>query len=396
MKGRILLGIHRFKNDRTEAISKNFVNLALCLSAHSGFEVTTIAPSLADGEISYQQVLISQEEVKYHSLTQAFRFLFRICRFIRKNFSRFDLINLHIASPVEAGLLFLVLPAYVRKKIILSIWQTYLTMEELRANAPYFRRNFKGNIHIFIGNSFLVSWLYRISLKSFSSVIVHNNHQKKIIEGCSKAVIKLIPNAVFPLEFTAVRPKRVVSPWRIGYLGHTKISKGIDQLVDIMAILEKELDVQFDLVFSDFGHLEQTRQRIRKRGIRHVTIVEERVDVKIFLSGLDLLLVPLQSCLGTTLSPNVLIEAISVGTPVAVPRHPELIELVGNECRGIYIDPVCAEKSVEKIMSLLNSPGKLALISKNQRAYFKKQRTLEVFCQRYKELFQEVVNETDR
>ena len=84
---RICLAIHRFRKDRKEAISKNFVNLAEQLSLDPDIDITTYSPVLFSSEANINQDQLNRE-TKYSSLFGALINLFLICRNIRKDYRR--------------------------------------------------------------------------------------------------------------------------------------------------------------------------------------------------------------------------------------------------------------------------------------------------------------------
>jgi len=133
----------------------------------------------------------------------------------------------------------------------------------------------------------------------------------------------------------------------------------------------------------------ETKVLINELGISD--IIEFKAEINVFdeLCKAHMLIVPLRTCVGTTLCPNVLVEATSVGTPFAVTDFSELSELLQNQKNGIIIDHSSLEESAQRIANVLLDESRMEEISNHQLDYFRKHLTLDAFSKNYKNMLME-------
>lgn len=381
---RVCLAITRFRNDKKEAISKNFINLAEVLSEDNTLQITTLSPTPFGSEKKISQIYFDMQQ-DYASLSTALKNLFKVCRYFNNNRDAYDVISIHVASPVEAFIIFLLLPETVLKRTSLSLWQSYLTFNELKGNASYFLKNIKSYKHILVANSFISAALYRFCLTSFKTVIVHNSYQKNLIQFHTRKPLIYIPNAVFPSHQIQNRHFNI-QKYTFLYIGHTKASKGVDIVLELVAELRKSINLELVLAASGFGGMHETIEQIKQLNLTDIVIRKDEIDVRQELLTADILIVPLRTCVGTSLSPNVIVEAISLGTPVITSAFPELKELLGDQQLGLTVDVTNIKKSTTDILAFLKDTQEVYALSNRQLAFFRKHLTLENFIQSYKSI----------
>ncbi|TOA29120.1 hypothetical protein CGK32_02210, partial [Vibrio parahaemolyticus] len=128
----VILAIARFRSDQKEAMSKNFVNLAQRLT-ENGHHVVAVSPTGFCSHIKVEQHTF-RDESRYESLFEGLMNLIYLCRELNRLLEQTNSakVNLHIATPIELLVVFFFLNSRYQKQTTLSIWQSYLTLEEVR------------------------------------------------------------------------------------------------------------------------------------------------------------------------------------------------------------------------------------------------------------------------
>ena len=384
---KICFALHRFRADKKEAISKNFVNLVEGLS-RKGERVVTYTPTNFITSAKIEKVFYRPISC-YSSLAESVINMWLMCRDINRNHVNYKVINFHIATPVESFLLTLFLCQSASEKTVVSIWQSYLTFDELKRNFKYFFLHSIKYLHIFIGNSFACSFLYTLSLKRFHKVIVHCEYQRKQLSVHGVNELVLIRNGVFSLEelpLVVLPPSRVQSDdFVLLYLGHAKESKGVDSLIELAKYLEASKGLEFTLILalSGFGENKHLYRLVKQSKLEHRVHFKDEVNVFEEMSNADLLLLPLRTCVGTSLMPNVIIEAMSLGLPIAVPDYPELEDLVSLGENAFELDLSDLSSISRMILTLSSNRSLLEKVSHTQKERIRDGMTLDHFVEGY-------------
>ena len=383
MREVLILAIARFRSDQKEAMSKNFVNLAQCL-AENGHQIITVSPTGFRSSAKVEQHTFRDKSC-YESLFEGGANLIRLCKTLnrlaeRKPSAR---INLHIATPVELLLVYLYLSSQYRKQTTISIWQSYLTFEEVRSNKRYFIRNGLRYLHLLLFNSFVTAFFYKRLLICFHQVIVHSNYQKSQLSS-SKAPVYFIQNGVFSERFSPPVISKNNLKAKLLYIGHAKPSKGVDALIELAARLKQRGNLRFDLTvcLSGFGDQESVERLVSAYDLESHTEFKDNINVTVEMASADLLILPLRTCVGTSLTPNVIVEAFSCGLPIAVPEFDQLSDVVHFGSNAVKIDLGNLEDSAREIEACFDS-DKLEQLSRNQLNTFKSRYTLEKFTSGY-------------
>ncbi|AQS35924.1 glycosyltransferase [Shewanella psychrophila] len=384
---KICFALHRFRADKKEAMSKNFVNLVEGIS-QKGEKVVTYTP-IDFITVAKVEKFFYRSTSRYSSLAESVNNLWLICRDINRNHLDYKFINFHIATPVESFLLTVFLCRSAIKKTVVSIWQSYLTFDELKGNFKYFFSNSIKYLHILIGNSFACSFLYTLSLKQFHKVIVHCEYQRKqlVVHGVND--ITLIRNGVFSLNdfpIDVLPDTKVQSDdFVLLYLGHAKASKGVNTLIELAASLEASKALEFTLILalSGFGEKKHLCRLVKHANLEHRVCFKDEVSVLEEMTNADLLLLPLRTCVGTSLMPNVIIEAMSLGLPVAVPSYPELQELVSLGENAFELDISDIDSTSRMISTLSKNRSLLEKVARSQKMRIRDGMTLDNFVDGY-------------
>ncbi|MGR5485308.1 glycosyltransferase family 4 protein [Vibrio alfacsensis] len=382
----VILGIARFRSNQKEAMSKNFVNLAQSLTKN-GHQIITVSPTGFCSSVEVEQHTFRHES-RYESLFEGAVNLIHLCKTLNRMVEKRPSaqINLHIATPIELMLIFFFLNSQYRKQTTISIWQSYLTFEEVRTNKHYFLRNWLRYLHLLLFNSFVSAPLYKRLLGYFHQAIVHSNYQKLQLSQ-SKAAVYFIQNGVFPEHFSPPVITKNKLKKKLLYIGHAKPSKGLDALIELAATLKQRGKLKFDLTLclSGFGDQKVIEKLVFEHGLDAQIEFKENIDITVEMASADLLILPLRTCVGTSLTPNLIVEALSCGLPIAVPEFEQLSGVIQFGSNAIKIDLGNLEESARAI-EVCFELGQLERLSENQFKQFKAHYTLEKFISGYSQI----------
>ena len=380
----VILAIARFKVDQKEAMSKNFVNLSESL-CESGNDIIAVTPSGFITHLPIEQFTFRQKS-RYESLLEGASNLIRLCKLLNQLLATRTHVNLniHIATPIELLLVFLFLDSKYRVNTTISIWQSYLSYKEFKDNYQFFIKNWTDYAHLLVFNSFISALIYARLLRFFHQVCVHNEYQKNQLIRCSSFPVTYIPVGVFSERFSKDETQPHNEKLELLYIGHAKPSKGVDVLIDIVKKVRERnhVDFQLTLCLSGFGDSDRIERIVFEHRLEQYVKFKTNIDIVKEMTSADLFILPLRTCVGTSLTPNLIIEAISCGLPIAVPEFEQLEEVIKFGFNAVKLDlqdlNSCA-KTIEGVVECNQLPH----LSNCQTAQFGQSHTLEHFVAGY-------------
>ena len=196
----------------------------------------------------------------------------------------------------------------------------------------------------------------RLSLRNMSRVIAVSRAMAEHIaaEGFDLARIRVVPNGVPGL---AELPNRTAPAgcWTLGMVALFRPRKGIEVLLDAMAILLRQgIPVRLRAVgtFESPKYEAEIAARIRQLHLNeHVSWTGFTRQIEAELRRMDLLVLP--SLFGEGL-PMVVLEAMAAGVPVVATRVPGVPEAIRHGQDGVLADPNDADKLAQAIAGVVN------------------------------------------
>lgn len=145
--------------------------------------------------------------------------------------------------------------------------------------------------------------------------------------------------------------------------------------------------MKFDLTLclSGFGDQKSIEKLVYKHDLDSQTEFKENIDITVEMASADLLILPLRTCVGTSLTPNLIVEALSCGLPIAVPEFEQLSGVIQFGSNAIKIDLENLEESA-KAIEVYFELDQVERLSENQFKQFKAHYTLEKFISGYSQL----------
>lgn len=228
-------------------------------------------------------------------------------------------------------------------------------------------------IHQLLGKKLLQNSLLHVSTE------MEWAESKKIIPGWEGMVV---PNLVALSTLTYQRKKNEV--FTIGFLSRVDPKKGLDVLIKALAAVNHNYLLKV-AGSGDEAYVQSIKQLAEERGITDkIEWVgwknsEEKFQ---FFSGLDLFAL-------TSHSENfavVVIEALSVGTPVMVSNNVGLFTYVKNNDYG-WVTDMQIDNITNTLNNIINSSDKLLELNTKLPALIKKDFEYEILAKRYIELY---------
>jgi glycosyltransferase involved in cell wall biosynthesis len=196
----------------------------------------------------------------------------------------------------------------------------------------------------------------RLSLRNVSRVIAVSRAIAEHVaaEGFDPARIRVVPNGVPGL---AALPCRMapVGCWTLGMVALFRPRKGIEVLLDAMAILLRQgIPVRLRAVgtFESRKYETEIAARVRRLQLNDLiswTGFTRQIEAE--LRRIDLLVLP--SLFGEGL-PMVVLEAMGAGVPVVASRVPGVPEAIRHGQDGVLVDANNADKLAQAIAGVIN------------------------------------------
>ena len=382
---RICLAVTRFKPDLHEAISKNFVLLSKKLGETN--QVLHIVPNkYSNTETDTENIMVlDSSRQNYNSILKNLNNIKRISFFFNNNSDKFDIFNIHIGPLFELGLFKILIKKKHRHKIFFTVWQPYLTLDEILKKKKFFLSNFFSNFHQFLLNSSFLIQLFKWSLKGFSQLIVQSKYQAEQIKNLGySGKLTIIPNGL--VESDVLKKEKNNEKKELLYIGHLKSAKGCNYLIELFSELAKIANVELIIAPSNLGNRAKIEKLISKLGIKDRVVWKDKIELYTEMAACDALVVPYQSSVGTSYFPNIILEAFSVGLPVITTKVGATEEIVSNNKTGVLINDIVGE-SAKIIADFLKQPKLCKQISTNQKVFFYKNFYIDSVVIQYNELF---------
>lgn len=320
----IAIATPRFKASRNEAISKNIINLSEGLHK-KGHNVTCFLSEKYQSKYNIKYVRYRKSK-SYKSLFDSFLNLVSMCFTLRKE-DNFDHYNIQIATIIELIIISLLIPNKIKNKSSITINQIHLTYKSFKKNKREIISNLNLYWYFIIFNSFFLSFSLKLFLKKYNSTIVNCKYHYNLFKEMGISNLFIISPSIFEKKIYRNKKSSNNNTLNVIHIGHNKKIKGIDDIVNIADKLRNEkVNFKITLCISDYDKKRNLNieKKIKELQLSNVIEIKGNVNVHQELLNQHIFIYPLRSCLGTTMLPNSLIEAISVGVTPLIPFHEEL------------------------------------------------------------------------
>lgn len=233
-----------------------------------------------------------------------------------------------------------------------------------------------------------MSFLYKYFYRGLKNIIaVSNNIKTSMIEvGIPKEKITVIPPTI---DYSVFRPgigKGIreklnikADDFVILYLGNLTKTKGIDTVLDALAIVREQYHFIRLLLGIELSH---TGTKIRKNEItekinscnltQNVTELGLMPHVEKVMDTADIVVAPFQQTFTVADYPLTVLESMAVGNPVITTKVGGLPEFIENGKTGIFIDPNNPQDLASEIMKLIDNPRMRKDIGRQAASFVRK------------------------
>lgn len=226
-------------------------------------------------------------------------------------------------------------------------------------------------------------WLYRFADKVVAN---SNNEAQNIITHCPALKDKTlaVPNFVDLENFKPEVSHELSKPYRFVGVGRIIRTKNIDRLLEALSILKKQ---NIDVIVDWYGNVNEPAYLKELQGVASTLGVNdmfifhgESADIASAYAQADFFVMP--SLLEGY--PNVLVEAMACGLPVAVSAVCEHPYIVSDDTNGYLFDPNSSQSIADAIKRLTELPRtRYEAISKHNREYVLANNTFNSFLTEY-------------
>jgi len=193
----------------------------------------------------------------------------------------------------------------------------------------------------------------KLGMLGADKIIATSQYMKRRIERLGFENVSFVPNGVdtkrFKRDWTLRSDHK--EDFVISYVGHLTYVKGASLLLKAFVRLRKRVDSKL-LLATTFGSEEWVnRWAAKSKGIELSGIVEPE---RLYNSS-DVFALPRRRSYGTITYPNVILEAMSCGTPPVTSNLPGMSELIKDGDNGFLCEPDSEESLYEKISYIANN-----------------------------------------
>ena len=245
-------------------------------------------------------------------------------------------------------------------------------------------------------------WLLveKVDRSSFFATISEFNKNYLAGVGVNLSKVEVVRCGVEPTQFS--RKESVVSDQvtRIGVIGRLVEKKGIDTLINAVAVL-KDQGIKFELLIAGSGPLNASlRESSEKNNLTSNEIcflgAIPHADVAEFVKSLDMFVLPCRKDKQGDMDgiPVVLMEAMLSGVPVISTKISGIPELILNEETGLLVMPDDEQALAKAISSLIDDSALKNRMIINASAKVKEEFSLKSNAAKLKGLFNKIINGT--
>lgn len=175
----------------------------------------------------------------------------------------------------------------------------------------------------------------------------------------------------------------------VGLVANVRGSKGHRYFLEAAReVLQARPDTRF-LIVGDGVGFDDVRRRVGEMGLgRHVILTGFRRDIPEVMAALDVLVLPSLRSEGT---PQVIPQALAVGTPVVGTSVGGIPEIVRDGETGRLVPPADAPALAEAVLALLADPARARALARAGQALVRARYTFDAMMERTTAVYRELL-----
>lgn len=234
---------------------------------------------------------------------------------------------------------------------------------------------------------------YTLPLKIFTKGIITNTKTIKETylqyNHFSKDFIHVLHNgiavdeSIIPEDYSNTFKDKTI----VVAAGRLVKQKGFSDLINAAKIIAKKRKDIIFLVYGEGGLEKSLKHQIEKNGLGSIFFLKGFISpLASFIKGADIFILP---SLAEGM-PNVVMEAMALGTPVIATRVNGVPELVENNRSGIIIEPQNIVQMADVLEYLADHPEKRQALAKNAQKRIESMFTMEKMLEKLEKILERV------
>jgi glycosyltransferase involved in cell wall biosynthesis len=204
-------------------------------------------------------------------------------------------------------------------------------------------------------------------------------------QGLRPERVVVIPNGLDVARFRPIARGGAVR--RVGTLARLHPVKGLDVLVDALALLRRDVPHVEASIVGDGPERADLERRIAERGLSdRVRLAGHREDVAAALTEMDVFVLPSRS----EAFPNALVEAMASALPVVATEVGGVPELIEHGRTGLLVPPGQPAPLAQALLGLVRQPERAWAMGRRARAEVVQRYSFDRMVARFEALYLEV------
>lgn len=175
----------------------------------------------------------------------------------------------------------------------------------------------------------------------------------------------------------------------IGFVGRLVINKGLNYLIEAVALLKKSFNVKL-LIVGDGSLMEELKKMAKNKGLEEsVIFTGMRRDITDILSSIDIFVL---SSIKEGF-PNSLLEAMAMGKPIVATAIGGIPEIIQHGANGLLVQSADIEGLAAAIKTIIDNPLMAQRIGRAARDFIEKNYSIDATVRKWETLYRQILEQ---
>lgn len=175
----------------------------------------------------------------------------------------------------------------------------------------------------------------------------------------------------------------------IGFVGRLVINKGLNYLIEAVALLKKSFNVKL-LIVGDGSLMEELKKMAKNKGLEEsVIFTGMRRDITDILSSIDIFVL---SSIKEGF-PNSLLEAMAMGKPIVATAIGGIPEIIQHGANGLLVQSADIEGLAAAIKTIIDNPLMAQRIGRAARDFIEKNYSIDATVRKWETLYRQILGQ---